>query len=51
VHEIVTVSFSAWGATYDIDIECLGGIEHPMCGDDGLALDLANHLLRLEAGR
>jgi hypothetical protein len=47
-HDIVTVGFAAFGAAYDVDIECLGGVEHPMCGDDHMALDLVRALRRLE---
>ncbi len=51
VHDIVTLTFTAFGATWDLDIECLGGIEHPMCGDDALAFDLVDRLRRLEGRR
>ncbi len=46
-HGIVTVGFAAFGAAYDVDIECLGGDEHPMCGDDLMALELVRALRRL----
>ena len=48
-HEIVTAHFVAWGIAWDVDIECLGGLEHPLCGDDILVHDLLRRLRRLEA--
>ena len=47
-HGIVTVSFPAWGAAYDVDVECLGGEAHPMCGDDVMVLALVDTLRRLK---
>ncbi len=47
VHEIVTATFSAWGASYDVDIECVGGLDHPMCADDALIRELVYSLARL----
>lgn len=46
-HEIVTATFTAWGASYDVDIECIGGVAHPMCGDSHLVRDLVWQLARL----
>lgn len=51
VHDIVTLSFAAWGAAYDMDIECLGGVEHPLCGDDLLAFDLLATLRHIGGDR
>ncbi len=47
-HDIVTAHFVAWGAAYDVDVECLGGLEHPMCGDDALVRDLVLSLRRVD---
>ncbi len=47
-HEIVTAHFVAWGVAWDVDIECLGGIDHPLCGDDVLIHALLKSLRRLE---
>lgn len=49
-HDIVTVSLSAWGAAYDVDIECLGGIQHAVCGDDARILALVGTLQRFHPG-
>ena len=47
-HEIVTAHFVAWGSAWDVDIECLGGLDHPLCGDDILVHALIRTLKRLE---
>ena len=46
-HDIVTAHFVAWGAAWDVDIECLGGVEHPLCREDVLVHALLRSLKRL----
>jgi hypothetical protein len=50
-HDIVTAHFVAWGAAWDVDIECLGGVEHPLCGDDILVHELLRSLKRVDGAR
>jgi hypothetical protein len=50
-HEIVTAHFVAWGVAWDVDIECLGGLDHPLCGDDVLVHELIRSLRRLAGPR
>ncbi len=43
-HGVVTLDFAAGGAAVTLDIECLGGEEHPRCGRDDEVWKLANSL-------
>ncbi|MGB0591988.1 MAG: hypothetical protein ACPGU1_20090 [Myxococcota bacterium] len=50
-HDIVTAHFVAWGVAFDVDIECMGGVAHPLCDDDILVHELLRSLKRLEFER
>lgn len=43
-HGVVTVDFAAGGSAVTLDIECLGGDEHPRCGKDDEVWKVANDL-------
>ena len=47
-HDIVTAHFVAWGVAWDVDIECMGGVEHALCADDVLVHAFIRSLKRLE---
>ena len=43
-HGVVTLDLNAGGAAVTLDIECLGGSQHPRCGQDDEVWKLANSL-------
>lgn len=50
-HGVVTLGLSAGGAALTLDVECMGGSKHPLCGDDDAIWSLANSLLWVKAER
>lgn len=50
VHEILTVSWRAYGVAYTLDVECFAPLEDPRCTNDDYALSLAKSL-KLAGGR